>query len=173
MNCKVRKILFNMCYCFLMANLEPTAAYYRCTKKYYYWFKCWCDFDRGFNTNGFYSYQLQERVNSYIHYFGKLFHQYIVDQYAKIQYTRLKFVRFNQEKIRAELYCGLMDAVNERDCVQGNSVGCLIVLPSTFLVGDRHMHQLDQDAMSVVRVFGKPDIFITFTCNYTLYMHSD
>ena len=27
------------------------------------------------------------------------------------------------------------------------------------------MHKLFQDAMSVVRVFGKPDLFITFTCN--------
>ena len=35
-----------------------------------------------------------------------------------------------------------------------------IILPSTFLGGDRHQHQLYQDAMSV---FGKPkDIFI---CN--------
>jgi hypothetical protein len=29
----------------------------------------------------------------------------------------------------------------------------------------RHMHQLYQDAMSVVRCFGKLDLFITFTCN--------
>lgn len=27
------------------------------------------------------------------------------------------------------------------------------------------MHQLYQDAMSVVRAFGKPDLFITMTCN--------
>lgn len=27
------------------------------------------------------------------------------------------------------------------------------------------MHQLYQDAMSIVRAYGKPDLFITFTCN--------
>jgi hypothetical protein len=79
-----------------------------------------------------YSFQLQERANSYIHYFGKLYHQYIVDQYAKIECTRLTFIRFNQEKIRAELYGGLMDALNERNCVRGNSVESRIILLSTF-----------------------------------------
>lgn len=27
------------------------------------------------------------------------------------------------------------------------------------------MHQMYQDAMAIVRRFGKPDLFITFTCN--------
>jgi hypothetical protein len=42
-----------------------------------------------------------------------------------------------------------MEALNERDCVRGNSVGRRIIFPSTFLGGDRHMHQLYQDAMSI------------------------
>ena len=27
------------------------------------------------------------------------------------------------------------------------------------------MHKLYQDGMAIVRVFGKPDLFITITCN--------
>lgn len=40
-----------------------------------------------------------------------------------------------------------------------------IILPSSFTGSPRCMHQLYQDAMSIVRKFGKPDLFITFTCN--------
>lgn len=32
-------------------------------------------------------------------------------------------------------------------------------------VGQRHMHEYAQDAMSYVRHYGRPDLFITFTCN--------
>ncbi|CAG2215733.1 unnamed protein product [Mytilus edulis] len=39
------------------------------------------------------------------------------------------------------------------------------ILPSSFTGSSRCMHQLYQDAMSIVRKFGKPDLFITFTCN--------
>ena len=41
----------------------------------------------------------------------------------------------------------------------------MYILPSSFINSPRYMHKLFQDAMSVVRVFGKPDLFITFTCN--------
>lgn len=43
-----------------------------------------------------------------------------------------------------------------------------LILPSSFTSSPRHMHQLYQDAMSVVRAFGKPDLFKTMTCNPNL-----
>ena len=52
----------------------------------------------------YYSYQLCDRPNNYLHYFGRLFHQYIVDQFAKIELGRLYFFRFNQDQIRADKY---------------------------------------------------------------------
>ena len=39
------------------------------------------------------------------------------------------------------------------------------VLPLSFSGGPRYMHQRAQDAMSYVRKFGKPSLFITMTCN--------
>ncbi|GFW80473.1 helitron_like_N domain-containing protein [Trichonephila clavipes] len=39
------------------------------------------------------------------------------------------------------------------------------VLPSSFIGSPRGMQQNFQDAISVVRDFGKPDLFLTFTCN--------
>lgn len=43
---------------------------------------------------------------------GKLFHQYAVDMYAKIETERLAYIRFNQTKLRSEEYIHLRDAIN-------------------------------------------------------------
>jgi hypothetical protein len=110
--------------------------------------------------------------------FGRLFHQYLVDMWAKIEMGRLKFLKHNQDKLRIELYSGLVDILNRLDSPRNfdntlpteiennpNNVGKSVILPSNFVGGHRHMNQLYQDAMSVVRELGKPDLFITFTCN--------
>jgi hypothetical protein len=41
----------------------------------------------------------------------------------------------------------------------------MVVLPATFAGSPRHMNQFYQDSMALVRKFGKPDLFITMTCN--------
>jgi hypothetical protein len=41
----------------------------------------------------------------------------------------------------------------------------MVVLPATFAGSPRDMNQLYQDSMALVRKFGKPDLFITMTCN--------
>jgi hypothetical protein len=94
---------------------------------------------------------------------GKLFHQYAVDMYAKIESERLNYLRFNQAALRSEEYIHLQDAiVNDGDV---NNIGRLTILPTTYIGSPRHMHQYTQDAMSYVSKYGRPDLFITFTCN--------
>ncbi|KAI7958734.1 hypothetical protein MJO28_002525 [Puccinia striiformis f. sp. tritici] len=44
-------------------------------------------------------------------------------------------------------------------------VGRRIILPSSFSGSPRNMKQLYQDAMALVRVFGRPSLFITMTAN--------
>ena len=101
-----------------------------------------------------------------IHRMGRLFQQYVVDIYAKIEEGRLKFIQANQSKLRAELYQGLADVVQNSDgTIDGSQIGKKIILPSSFTGGARYQHQLYQDAMAIVHHFGKPDFFITFTCN--------
>jgi len=46
-----------------------------------------------------------------------------------------------------------------------SNVGNISILPSSFKGGPREMWQLYQDAMAIVRYCGKPDLFITMTCN--------
>ena len=59
----------------------------------------------------------------------------------------------------------MINATDGRQNVMGNAVGRRVVLPSSFTGGPRYMCQLYQDAMAIVRKKGKPDLFITFTCN--------
>ncbi|CAI5722376.1 unnamed protein product [Peronospora effusa] len=44
-------------------------------------------------------------------------------------------------------------------------IGRKMILPSSFAGSDRQMSQLYQDAMAIVRKYGRPDLFVTFTCN--------
>ena len=41
----------------------------------------------------------------------------------------------------------------------------MIILPSTYINSPRHMTQLYQDSMAIVRDLGPPDLFVTVTCN--------
>jgi hypothetical protein len=113
----------------------------------------------------FYSFRLAFRGGfSIIHRAGKLFQQYLVDAYIKIEGCRLQFLRRNQAQLRAEQYSGLMDYLN-RERNENVEPGVPIILPSSFTGSPRNMHQYFQDAMSIVAKYGKPDLFITYTCN--------
>lgn len=114
----------------------------------------------------FYSYRIMSRDGQINHllYFRSLFSQFLVDVYAKIETERLNYIRHNQSKLRAENYIHLKDAVGRQD-TDPNDLGQMVVLPSSFTGGPRYMHERTQDAMTYVRRFGRPDLFITFTCN--------
>ena len=111
----------------------------------------------------FYSYRLQVRDGDWIQSANRLFQQYIVDQYAKIEQNRLNYLRQNQSVLRTDFYQGAVDAMHAGD--SATNVGRRIILPSSFSGGPRQMYQLYQDAMAIMHHFGKPDLFITFTCN--------
>jgi hypothetical protein len=71
----------------------------------------------------------------------------------------------HQKEIRADLYQGLLDSIQAGE-QQGNEIGKRI-LPSSFIGGPRDKHRRYLDAMALVRKYGKPDIFLTMTCNPT------
>ncbi|KAK6021322.1 hypothetical protein OSTOST_13005 [Ostertagia ostertagi] len=97
-----------------------------------------------------------------LHMGGKLFQQYIVDQYLRVEAQNLLFIRLNQTQLRAECYQGIVDALDNGDT---HTIGRRIVLPATTIGSPRYMQQRFQDSMALVRKFGKPDLFITMTCN--------
>ncbi|XP_031125091.1 uncharacterized protein LOC116027528 [Ipomoea triloba] len=120
------------------------------------------------------------------------FQQFIVDIYIKVETKRLDYFRKKQQLFRSENFQGLVDSVgtgavfgkglvdsvgtgavfgNEvgrsvgTGAVFGNEVGRRFILPSSFIGGPRDMRGRYMDAMSLVQNFGKPDMFLTMTCN--------
>ena len=113
----------------------------------------------------YYRYHIMVRENvSVLLRAKRLFQQYLVDAYCKIETERLQFLRREQTALRADCYQDLRDAILEGDG-DPNSVGRRIILPSTFTGGPRYMHERQQDAMTYVRRYGHPDLFITTTTN--------
>ncbi|CAB3235853.1 unnamed protein product [Arctia plantaginis] len=115
----------------------------------------------------FYAFRFMVRINDFnsIHYFKGLFNQYCVDMAAKMISERLDFIKRNQKKLRAEEYIHLRDAVVNDGNIDGSNIGQHVILPSSFTGSPRYMNEKSQDAMTYVRKFGRPDLFITFTCN--------
>lgn len=114
----------------------------------------------------FYAHRLQVRPSEgMLHYFGRLFHQYVVDMYVKVEDRRLEFLRYNQATLRSELYKGLTDAVATDTTTSAEEIGRQTILPASHTGSPRAMQQLYQDSMAMISVLGKPSYFITFTCN--------
>lgn len=70
--------------------------------------------------------------SDYFCYFGRLLQQYIVDNYLKIEHQKLKYLQFNQDKLRIDLYSGLVDAFNAGD-TDLEQTGTKLILPSSFV----------------------------------------
>lgn len=96
---------------------------------------------------------------------GKLLQQNIVDAYTRIEKSRLEWYIKHQKECRVSSYQGLMDHLEYKADKLDVQIGSLYILPSSFVGGMRYMRQAYQDAMAMVRTFGKPDLFITFTAN--------
>ena len=114
----------------------------------------------------YYCYMLQTRpaIFNPILCGARLLQQWGVDMYIKIESCRLKWYRKNQTQIRADLYKGVVDAITSGE-TRASAVGVRIVLPGTYPGGDRDMKKRHMDAMAIVHTYGKPDIFLTMTCN--------
>ncbi|KAL5647573.1 hypothetical protein ACJX0J_041928, partial [Zea mays] len=93
----------------------------------------------------------------------RLFQQFAIDTYIKIESSRLDYIRRNQDRLRADLYQGLVDSMLDGD--RAEKVGKRTMLSTSFIGGPRDMRRRYMDAMALVRKFGKPDIFLTMTCN--------
>jgi hypothetical protein len=103
-------------------------------------------------------------TNSTFTYGKRLYQEWVVDQYSKVEGQQLRWVRLNQTTLRADQYKGMVDAM-QQDGANSTNFGRMVVLLATFAGSPRHMNQLYQDSMAFVKKFEKPDLFITMTCN--------
>ena len=111
------------------------------------------------------AYRIQHRPNEFslLLRSGRLFQQYLVDMWAAADQNRLNYLRHHQSDIRASLYSGLTDAINND--MDLNDVGQRLILPSSYTGGPRYMKQCLQDSLALARYYRKIDLFITVTCN--------
>ncbi|XP_049301813.1 uncharacterized protein LOC125775357 isoform X1 [Bactrocera dorsalis] len=113
----------------------------------------------------FYAYRMMIRQNydNHLLRYRRLVQQYAVDMYVKVETERLNYMRYTQSKLRSEEYIHLRDAMNGDADI--TDIGRLYILPSTYIGSPRHMHEYSQDAMTYMLNYGRPDLFLTFTCN--------
>lgn len=110
----------------------------------------------------FYQIRGDKKTDNSTHRFGKLFQQKMVDDWAKIEANNLNYIKKKQPDLRRAYLNGLEDAI---DTGNVESIGTPMILPSTYYGSPRWYHKNYQDAMAIVQRYGKPDLFITFTCN--------
>ncbi|XP_066310922.1 uncharacterized protein [Miscanthus floridulus] len=111
-----------------------------------------------------YKFQMRPGIFNPILYGRRLFQQFTIDTYIKIESSCLDYMRNNQDTLRADLYQGLVDSMHLGEGSAKN-VGRRTVLSSSFIGGPHDMRHRYMDAMALVQKYGKPDIFLTMTCN--------
>ncbi|XP_042972765.1 uncharacterized protein LOC122304568 [Carya illinoinensis] len=108
--------------------------------------------------------QIRDMYMSILLLSGRLLQQFVVDMYIKIETSRLDYFRSKQHEIRSYVYQGIVDSLSVGETCASN-IGKRIILPSSFIGGPRDMRKRYMEAMALVQRFGKPDIFLTMTCN--------
>ncbi|CAE1275461.1 unnamed protein product [Acanthosepion pharaonis] len=110
-----------------------------------------------------YVFMVREGEFNHLHKCRQLFLQFAVDMAAKMESERLGFIMLNQSKLRTDSYIHLRDGL--RSDGDPHNLGKPCILPSSYTGGPRYMYERTQDAMIYVRHYGRPDLFVTFTCN--------
>ena len=93
---------------------------------------------------------------------GKLSQQFFTDMMAKAERARMAYIVNNQKILKAERYKGLIDAKDRDDLP---NAGKVIILPPSVTGSPRWYVEQLQDALAIVRQYGKPTVFLTLTCN--------
>ena len=98
---------------------------------------------------------------------GRLYQEYVIDAYKKTIDQRLDYLAGNlgQRVMHSYKYGVARDDQSNGNAAASSGTQKPIVLPSSFVGSPRDYGQRYQDALAMVRENGKPDMFITMTCN--------
>ena len=91
--------------------------------------------------------------------FGRLANEYIVDMFTRELDSRLRYIRPNQERLRAKEQD---TAPMGHEEVQDSDN---IYLPASFLGSGRWSSNQIADSLTIAAMYGPPTFFVTFTCN--------
>ena len=95
----------------------------------------------------------------------QLLDQFVVDMFAKVECLRLRYLLTHQAELRAVEYNILRDEVHGNDNPAAADIGIGVRMPASFTGGPRYMMAKGQDGLTYVKYYGRPDLFITMTCN--------
>ena len=130
----------------------------------------WNGWNKPPSATKFYRYRLQkhdDHDNCLLH-FGRLTQQYMINAWYKAEQDRLNYFKLNAKKFitaRGEDLQQILDGNGPEDLINVEEVGKRTILPSSFTGGPRYMRAQYHDAMALCGQYGKPTLFITFTCN--------
>ncbi|VDK53748.1 unnamed protein product, partial [Cylicostephanus goldi] len=94
---------------------------------------------------------------------GKLYSQYVLHTFARIEADRLSSIGLHRTELRSSTASSLFKYLDDKLKEKGVKLGRLVNMPQKF-VGSRNWYQkLYSDAMAVAQRLGKPDLFVTFT----------
>ncbi|SCV74953.1 BQ2448_7982 [Microbotryum intermedium] len=112
-----------------------------------------------------YAFYLHVRRGTYsiAHRLRRLFCEFVIDGWASAENDRLSYIANHQEEMRLTSRAAIEDAVARG--IPAERLGRSVILASTCAVGPRNVTQRFHDALRLVSRSGKPDLFVTFTCN--------
>ena len=85
---------------------------------------------------------------------------------VKIEKDRIEFCKLNQKQYRVVTYNGVYDHLQKRIAGSPNTrLGKVTILPADFRNSPRYILQRYHDSIAISQKYGKPDLFITMTCN--------
>ncbi|KAH7697675.1 hypothetical protein AAVH_35240, partial [Aphelenchoides avenae] len=99
-----------------------------------------------------------------LHHCGRLFQEWAVSMFAFMEGDRMNFYRLHQKELKADSY-NLQHFLEGLEFDGNPTIGKAIILPATYPGSPRYWTNQFEDAMAIVRYYGRPDIFLTMTCN--------
>jgi len=101
---------------------------------------------------------------TYLQRFKRLLGESVVEQFIHFDHARLLWQRLNQISLRCEMTSRVVGAVRDGSAVTGR-IRKGVLMHALHVASPRFMAENFSDFMAVVRDFGKPALFGTFTCN--------
>ena len=95
----------------------------------------------------------------------RLLYKIIVDVYALIASARLQQLRYNQKNLRIVQYAGMLNALYINNQAIKSNIGQNIILPVSYIGSPRQIYNAYLNAIVLMRYYGPPNYFITFTYN--------
>ena len=96
---------------------------------------------------------------------GDLTQQYLADNGVRVLRDRYDYATFHQEELKVSKYKSLDKSMERIAEKTGRPIGKKTVLPSTITGTPRWQAEQYRDVLSMVMHLGRPDLFITMTCN--------